>query len=91
MSDASSSGAALHDKPTSITPATSILLRTFGHPASELTNSAGYLQESVFPVLLPALEKMLVHVKHLEDQGQSTDDFDPINWLAQVLFYCAFG
>ncbi len=42
-----------------------------------------YLQQSVFPVLLPALEKLLSHVKDLEG-AEEEQEFNPLNWLAQV-------
>jgi hypothetical protein len=44
-----------------------------------------YLEKNVFPVLLPALEKLLAKIKRKD--GGSLDEesvADPINWLAQV-------
>ena len=54
-------------------------METYGLDASE------YLEETVFPTLLPALEKLLKAVKrHDSNQVDDTVQLDPINWLAQV-------
>jgi hypothetical protein len=42
-----------------------------------------YLEENVFPVLLPGIEKLLRTVKR-KDGGQVEEIGDPIQWLAQV-------
>ncbi|KAJ3193649.1 hypothetical protein HK101_004427 [Irineochytrium annulatum] len=49
----------------------------------ELMEPTKYLEENVFPTLLPGIEKLLRLVKRKD--GQPEEELaDPIGWLAQV-------
>jgi hypothetical protein len=47
-----------------------------------LFDHSGYLEERVFPVLMPALERLLKSVKRKD--GLSEDIHDPLAWIAQA-------
>ncbi len=55
-----------------------------------LAEQTDYLNENVYPTLLPLLEKLIKTVKRetLHDgQGEkrADEEFDPLNWLGQQL------
>jgi hypothetical protein len=59
---------------------TSPLTSVDGQPVPP--DATTYLEQEIFPTLLPALEKLLKAVKRHE--AEDAANFDPINWLAQV-------
>ncbi|KAI8847905.1 hypothetical protein BC829DRAFT_231918 [Chytridium lagenaria] len=66
------------------TPSSSKLSVTFDQDATT------YLEESIFPILLPGIEKLLRTVKRKD--GPSEEELaDPITWLAQVRVPLSLG